>query len=203
MTDRKIKSILFFLLGVLSFSILHANQNKIEITNKKKSQAVESKLVIGATEYLIKIEPPGVAFEARIDTGAKFTSIDARDIIPFERDGKKWVKFTMKKGSKEFHVERPIYDTVLVKQHGKDPLRRYMVKVRISAGEVSQLIPVSLTDRSKFEYATLIGRNFLKDYFVVDVSKHNQLMKVVKTKKIAVKKHKSEKKMIQKKKNDI
>jgi len=174
---------MFLLLGFFVFSLLNANENKIEITSKKKIEKTERKAIMGATEYLIKIEPPGVAFEARIDTGAKFTSIDAREITPFERDGKKWVKFKMFKGVKEFTIERPIHDTVLVKQHGKEPLRRYMVKVRITAGEISQLIPVSLTDRSNFEYPTLIGRNFLKDYFIVDVSKHNQLLKSLKKKK--------------------
>ncbi len=144
---------------------------EIKIKNVDKT---ESKIIIGAVED-IKIEPPRVTLKARIDTGANTTSIDARNIIPFERDGKKWVKFSVYEGSIEYKVERPVYDTVLIKRHGEKSQKRFVIKIRVSAGDITQLIPVTLTDRSRYEFPILIGRNFLKDYFIVDVSKKNLL----------------------------
>ena len=41
----------------------------------------------------VYISPPGILLTARIDTGATTSSIDARNIEPFERDGKRWVRF--------------------------------------------------------------------------------------------------------------
>ncbi len=168
---------MFFTL--LSLVALVAEENVTKVIKKKNVDKTESKIIIGSTEH-IKIEPPRVTLKARIDTGAKTTSIDARNIVPFERDGKRWVKFSVFEGSEEHKVERPVYDTVLIKRHGGESIRRFMIKMRVSAGGVAQLIPVSLTDRSSYEFPILIGRNFLKDYFIVDVSKKNLLKKLEK-----------------------
>jgi len=78
-------------------------------------------------------------------------------------------------GEQEYKVERPVFNTVLIKRHGDESQRRYLIKMRVTVAEISQLIPVSLTDRSRYEFPILIGRNFLKDYFIVDVSKNNIL----------------------------
>jgi hypothetical protein len=43
--------------------------------------------------------------------------------------------------------------------------------MRIRLGELTELIEMSLSDRSDFEFPVLIGRNFLTDNAVVDVSK--------------------------------
>ena len=48
--------------------------------------------VIGEVEP-VYFEPFDEPFFARVDTGAETSSIDARDIKEFERDGKKWVSF--------------------------------------------------------------------------------------------------------------
>jgi len=165
-----------FFLNLFFAVHLLAEEGNRDDSSQKNIHKAEAKMIIGATE-LIKIEPPEVTLKARIDTGAKTTSIDARNIIPFERDGKKWVKFTVYDDEKEYPVERPVYDTVLIKRHGVEAEKRYMIKIRVTADKVSQLIPVSLTDRSTYEFPILIGRNFLKDYFIVDVSKNDLLLK--------------------------
>jgi hypothetical protein len=46
--------------------------------------------------------------------------------------------------------------------------------MRIVLGDVSQLIPVNLNDRVAYQYPVLIGRNFLRDFFIVDVAKKYQ-----------------------------
>lgn len=136
-----------------------------------------SKIIIGETEH-VRLVPPDIVLEARIDTGAKTTSIDARNITPFERDGKKWVRFVCVTGENEHIIERKIIKSVLIKGHNKEAQRRYVVDMRLILGEVSQLVPVTLSDRSKYEYPILIGRNFLHDFFIVDVAKKNQFKPV-------------------------
>lgn len=179
-TKKFVARAMFFVL--LFMSGLFADSNSTKKIDKKNIQKIESKIIIGATEHIM-IEPPALTLRARIDTGAKTSSIDARNITPFEREGKRWVKFSIYDGEKEYKVERPVFDTVLIKRHGGESQRRYMVKMRVSVDEVSQLIPVSLTDRSTYEFPILIGRNFLKDYFIVDVSQNNLLKKVKKDEK--------------------
>lgn len=55
---------------------------------------VTDKQLVGAVER-VHLSPPDAVFEARIDTGAESSSLDARDIREFERDGSTWVRFLL------------------------------------------------------------------------------------------------------------
>ena len=157
-------------------STLVIEQNStFENLNTEKPDA---KMIIGEVEN-IRLVPPNVVLKARIDTGAKTTSIDARNITAFERDGKQWVRFVCMDGKKEHTIERKVIKTVQIKRHGKEPQDRYVVNMRIILGNVSQLIHVNLNDRESYTYPILIGRNFLCDYFLVDVAKKHQLKPMV------------------------
>ena len=64
---------------------------------------------------------------------------------------------------------------VLIKQHDGPPERRYVVRMWITLGPVRSRVDVNLTDRDVFEYPLLIGRNFLTDTLIVDVSQQHLL----------------------------
>ncbi|MEA2048220.1 MAG: RimK/LysX family protein [Campylobacterota bacterium] len=138
----------------------------------------DAKMIIGEIEN-IRLVPPNARFKARIDTGAKTTSVDARNITPFERDGKQWVRFVCVVGDKKHTIERKVIKTVHIKRHGEEAQDRYVINMRIVLGTVSQLIHVNLNDRKSYKYPILIGRNFLRDYFIVDVAKKYQLKPMV------------------------
>ena len=156
------------------------NQQKPKVIVKEKIKTVfvekpitkDKKTIVGIYEkvYIPSLERE---YEAKIDTGATTTSIHALDIKEFERDGKKWVKFKFEDSKKEITEKSlPVERIVNIKRHGVDESqKRYVVKMRINLGEYSEVIDVSLTDRSKFNYPILIGRNYLNGYIVVDVSK--------------------------------
>jgi hypothetical protein len=103
---------------------------------------------------------------AKIDTGAKTTSIDAREITIFERDGKEWVKFKFE----DKILEEPLVKNTRIKRHGSKSQERPTVQLKLKLGDVSRNVLVTLTNREKYIYPILIGRNFLKDSFIVDVS---------------------------------
>ncbi len=171
-------SILFLLL-FCTVSFIEAKEDTTPSLEENKTyvnlntEKPDSKQIIGALEY-VRLVPPNEVLKARIDTGAKTTSIDARNIIPFERDGKQWVRFDFVSGKKEHTIERKVVRTVQIKRHGAESLDRYVVKMRIILGNVSQLISVNLSDREEYKYPVLIGRNFLRDFFIVDVAKKYQ-----------------------------
>jgi len=172
-------SILFLLLfNTISYAenkentpLVIEQNSTFENLNTEKTDA---KMIIGEIED-VRLVPPNVVLKARIDTGAKTTSIDARNIIPFERDGKQWVRFVCMDGEKEYTLERKVIKTVHIKRHEKAAQDRYVVNMRIVLGNISQLIHVNLNDRETYTYPVLIGRNFLRDYFLVDVAKKHQL----------------------------
>lgn len=154
-----------------SSALLSEQNNTFENLNTEKPDA---KMIIGEVEN-VRLVPPDAVLKARIDTGAKTTSVDARNITPFERDGKQWVRFVCIDGEKEHTIERKVIKTVQIKQHGKAAQDRYVINMRIILGNVSQLIHVTLNDRKNYTYPILIGRNLLRDYFIVDVAKKHQL----------------------------
>jgi hypothetical protein len=61
----------------------------------------------------------------------------------------------------------------LIKQSGGADERRYVVRMWVMLGEIRSKIDVNLSDRTDFEYPLLIGRNFLMDNMIVDVSRHH------------------------------
>ena len=131
------------------------------------------KEIIGAIEWLY-MDPPGRHFRARVDSGAETSSLSASDVIEFERDGDDWVRFTFEPDSAEepVHFELPIKRTVLIRQvSSESPERRFVIELDIRLGEQLQRTEFTLTNRSRMTYPILLGRAFLLDLYVVDVSR--------------------------------
>ncbi len=130
-------------------------------------------LTIGATERVI-LQPEGIAFEARIDTGAETSSMGAANITEFERDGKTWVSFDVTgQGGTTEEIKRPVVRFARIKVHRGEPDRRPVVKLRVMLGPLEEMREFTLADRSQYEYPVLIGRNFIRDNALVDVSREN------------------------------
>ena len=135
--------------------------------------ALGGKDIIGAIEWLY-MDPPGRHFRARVDSGADTSSLSASDLVEFERDGDDWVRFMFEHESAEDFVEfeLPIKRTVLVRQVASaDPERRFVIELDIRLGDQLQTTEFTLTDRGRMTYPVLLGRAFLMDLYVIDVSR--------------------------------
>lgn len=131
------------------------------------------KKVIGAVEDVL-VRPPGIILPARIDTGAATSSLDARNLQRFERDGKPWVRFEvqMPESGQKAQLERPIVRQVRIVQAGRaEGERRPVVELQITLGGMVQTAQFTLSSRTHLEYPLLIGRNVLRDVMVVDVGR--------------------------------
>ena len=62
--------------------------------NNNHADSENSRIVLGGIEKVF-LDPPGLFFKARIDTGAKTSSLNALDMVEFERDGKPYIKFNI------------------------------------------------------------------------------------------------------------
>ncbi|NVD24168.1 ATP-dependent zinc protease [Desulfuromonas acetoxidans] len=145
--------------------------------NDMQSVAVDTdtttRQVIGAVEQ-VYISPPGVLLNARIDTGATTSSIDARNIEPFERDGKRWVRFEISDPENDEPVVlecRVVRRVKIIQAITEEKERRYVVELLVALGNVTRSAEFTLSDRAHVEYPVLIGRNILMDSMTVDVSK--------------------------------
>lgn len=129
------------------------------------------KVVLGEVE---QIYFPAHKFflDARIDTGAKRSSMHAENIVPFERDGKDWVHFDLvTKKDERIQVKKKVVKKIKVKRHLEAGQERYVVKMRLNVSSLSYLVELSLTDRGQYQYPVLVGRNYLKGNAIVDPSK--------------------------------
>ena len=126
--------------------------------------------IIGAVEPIYFL-PMKSAFEARIDTGATTSSIDADDIVEFERDGEKWVSFkiTNRRSGETHTFERPIEKNLIIKRVDHQE-HRIKVLMNVSFGGKDFAAEFTLAKRDKFEYQALIGRNILTGRAIVDTS---------------------------------
>lgn len=134
---------------------------------------IDGKTIIGQIEW-IYMTPPGRHYRARVDSGAETSSLSATDVVEFERDGEDWVRFTFEHDDDESSVELelPIVRTTLIRQPGVPaPERRVVVDMDIRLGQELQTTEFTLTDRSHMTYPVLLGRAFLMDLYVIDVSR--------------------------------
>lgn len=139
---------------------------------EKMIKTADGKLILGEEEW---VYVPGLeeSFRARVDTGATTSSISAIDIVPFERDGKDWVKFKIEHdGIKSKEVSLPVERWVKIKQSSAEGTqRRAVIVANIQIGDLKDKTEFTLADRTHLKYPLLLGRSFFRDVAVVDVSK--------------------------------
>jgi hypothetical protein len=122
------------------------------------------------------IMPSGVAVKMKLDTGALTSSMDARDLHHFKRDGKPWVRFTLQvtdaNTDKQVRqtLERPVEHMVTVRGAGGME-QRPTVTMAICLGDKVYEEWFTLRDRSKMIYPVLLGRRLLADLGAVDSSR--------------------------------
>ncbi len=137
-----------------------------------RSVSVNGKETIGAIEW-IYMDPPGRHYRARVDSGAETSSLSAKDVTEFERDGEDWVRFLFDHDRREdaVSIELPIVRTALIRQVASERAeRRVVVEMDIRLGNRLQTTEFTLTDRSRMTYPVLLGRAFLMDLYIIDVA---------------------------------
>ncbi len=130
--------------------------------------------IFGWAEPVV-LEETGFELEAKLDTGADTSSLDAIDIRRFRRKGVSWVRFTVEDHAdgEEVRLERRLLRRVLIKQHDGDSQRRSVVSLTVCLGEHRRKIEFSLIDRSRFDYPVLLGRSALAGIAIVDPDEIN------------------------------
>lgn len=165
-------------LFVLFFAIF-ASVAVTATQNSSKIQSVNGRDVVGWVEF-VTLEEPGIIAKAKLDTGAKTSSIHAEDIEYFTRGGQQWVRFEFEKPKRPAKhgmpsvprqkkmIEAPVKRMVKIKQHTVDFVQRPAVDLDLKIGEKTYKVEFTLTDRDSFIYPVLLGRRFLETALIVD-----------------------------------
>ncbi|WP_228290921.1 ATP-dependent zinc protease family protein [Shewanella cyperi] len=171
-----------------SLSAIHKQLDKLQESLKHEPQPLPAvvpspeaceasplsdKFVLGEVE-MVRVDELKTRFPTRIDTGAESSSLDARNILVFERDGRKWVRFDVflqgeDKPPSSFEAKVARFVRIKQDAEGNDE-RRPVIHAHLKIGKYSAETDLNLTDRSHLEYPLLLGRQFMKDIAVVDVS---------------------------------
>jgi len=131
-----------------------------------------SNTLIGWREW-VSLPDLGVDWlKAKIDTGARTSSLHAFDIRQFQRDGEDWVRFWVKpwQESQEdaIEVECPVHDRRTVRSSSGHAQVRFVVELLIRLYDREVLAEVTLSNRDEMGFRMLIGREALRQGFVVD-----------------------------------
>jgi hypothetical protein len=132
--------------------------------------SAEGKAVVGWLEK-VRIYPGNLVIHAKLDTGARNSSLNASHVTVFERDGEQWVRFDVtSRYGKTVTIERKVERVVKIKRHGAKPNKRFAIRLGVCLGDSYKEVEVNLSDRSGFLYQMLIGRSLLTGSYVVDPS---------------------------------
>ncbi len=143
-----------------------------DTTKKKKKKKKHEKSTLGWIEDVIA-HPGGIPFVAKLDSGAKTSSIDALHIERFfDNNEKQWVRFTVENafGTRKT-IERPVKRWVRIKKKGGGYTQRAVVIMDICIDGHYITHEMNLAKRTNFNYPVLIGRNMLAKHIVIDSSK--------------------------------
>lgn len=143
---------------------------------KKKKRAPRPKQIVGRRETVDFPDLGLFGLTAKIDTGANTTALHCHH-VRIDDEGKLCFKLldeTHPEYQDREHCFEQFEQKWIKSSFGETELR-YIVRTRIRIGNRSIRSIVSLTDRKNMKYAVLIGRRFLKDRFIVDVSLLNAL----------------------------
>ncbi len=131
--------------------------------------------IVGRTD---KVDLPLLGLEnidVKIDTGADSCSIHCHNIVI--SDDKKRVIFNLLDPEHQEYNDREYKVDILritsVKSSNGESQDRIFISSEIVVFGKSYNAEISLADRSSMKFPMLLGRRFLKDRFLVDVSKKN------------------------------
>ena len=128
----------------------------------------DDRKIVGWIER-VALTTEGLAMDAKVDTGADFSSVHADAITYFMRDSTRWVEFTLSdRNAKTLRLSRPLKRIARIKKKTQGYQERPVVVLEICIGDARHPAEVNLAQRGHFKYPLLLGRNFLESRFLVD-----------------------------------
>lgn len=153
-----------------------SNERSNETQLKTGTDSPSNNLVVlGAIEN-IQLEKIDQIYSARIDTGSTTSSLNAINIKEFEREGKRWVRFNLNELSTDIEgknqIEAPIVRYANIRQPNSEAVeKRAVIELWVKIGTINEKSEFTLANRSQMSHPVLLGREFIQDIALVDVSK--------------------------------
>lgn len=139
---------------------------------KPKKNKAKAKTIIGWREW-VSLPDLGISkIKAKVDTGAKTSSLHAYDIQKIDSDHVSFkVHPVQREEDTEIVCRAKLTDHRKVKSSTGHTQERYVIQTKMLIGETEVLIEVTLTNRSEMGFRMLLGREALSKGFLVDSKK--------------------------------
>jgi ribosomal protein S6--L-glutamate ligase len=132
----------------------------------------QNKIILGSEEWCSFPELGIPAIKARVDSGAKTSALHAINIVPFIKEGVNWVKFDINPIQNNLktviHCEALLIDKRIVKSSSGYREQRFVIETKITIGEDSWPIEMTLTNRDSMGFRMLLGREAMSGRILVD-----------------------------------
>lgn len=110
--------------------------------------------------------------KAKVDTGARTSSLHAFGLHRFEVEGRPWVRFEIhpwqRSTADSVAVEVAVSDERLVKPSTGEPQLRPVVQMPVRIGDRVRSVEFTLTRRDTMGFRMLLGRQALRGHYLVD-----------------------------------
>lgn len=129
----------------------------------------------GALGWREWVALPGLGIErikAKVDTGARTSTLHAFSLQPFVENGREKVRFDMHplqhNTKRVITCEADVIDIRWVTDSGGHSEERYVIKTPIVIGGHTWAIEVTLTERDTMMFRMLLARNAIRGRYTVD-----------------------------------
>ncbi|MBO6825278.1 MAG: 30S ribosomal protein S6--L-glutamate ligase [Sneathiella sp.] len=129
-------------------------------------------IVVGWDEWVSLPELGLHAIKAKVDTGARTSSLHAINIEPYDKDGVTRVKFLVHplpdQPEVEIKCDAQVIDKRDITSSNGESEERYIIRTPFSLSGQEWPIELSLTNREEMQYRMLIGRSTMSGRMLVD-----------------------------------
>jgi hypothetical protein len=109
---------------------------------------------------------------AKVDTGARTSSLHAFALQRFLRDGEPWVRFEVhplqRSKASVTVVEYPVHDERAVRSSTGHQQHRFVIRTPVRLGDDQWEIDLTLTRRDEMGFRMLLGREAVRRRFQID-----------------------------------
>ena len=135
---------------------------------------MDEKIIVGSEEWFGFPNLGIPAIKARVDSGAKTSSLHAYNISTFKRKGSPWVTFEVHPLQNDrrtvVRCEAAVIDRRNIKSSNGTTEKRYVISTPLNVGDTTWDIELTLTNRDSMGYRMLLGREAMKHRMLVDPS---------------------------------
>ena len=132
----------------------------------------ESLPIVGWREWVSLPELGIKRIKAKVDTGARSSSLHAFDIEPFERDGESWVRFKVhpvqRNEHKEVVAEAQVLEHRSVRSSSGESSTRPVILTSVVLLKQRIEVELTLANRDAMGFRMLLGREAVRGRYLVD-----------------------------------